>query len=99
MIEANGTLFCQESLSCFQAKASKKLVFSYTKCNKNCAEENFLHFSPVKPESGIIPSGQLNYSNFEHLNLPGKELNVTDITEQQLGRLNLGETIIVFKRN
>ena len=40
-------------------------------------------FSPVKLESGIIPSGQLNYSNFERLNLPGKELNVTDITEQQ----------------
>ena len=28
-------------------------------------------FSQAKPESGIIPSGQLNYSNFEHLNLPG----------------------------
>ena len=40
-------------------------------------------FRPVKPEMGIIPSERLNYSNFEHLNLPGKELNVTDITEQQ----------------
>ena len=37
-------------------------------------------FSPVKLELGMIPSGQLNYST---LNLPGKELNVTDITEQQ----------------
>ena len=35
-------------------------------------------FGPVKPESGIIPSGQKN----EHLNFPGKKLNVTDITEQ-----------------
>ena len=26
-----------------------------------------------------IQSGQLNYSNFEYLNIPGKELNVTDI--------------------
>ena len=37
-------------------------------------------FSPVKPESGI-PSGQKSF-NYEHLNYPGKELNVTDITEQ-----------------
>ena len=40
-------------------------------------------FSPVNPKLGIIQSGQLNYSNLEYLNLPGKELNVTDITEQQ----------------
>ena len=38
-------------------------------------------FGPVKPESGIIPSGQKTF-NYEHLNFPGKELNVTDITEQ-----------------
>ena len=38
-------------------------------------------FSPVKPESGIIPSGQKSLI-CEHLNFPGKELNVTDITEQ-----------------
>ncbi len=31
----------------------------------------------------VKPSGQLDYSNFKHLNLPSKELNVTDITEQQ----------------
>ena len=36
-------------------------------------------FSPVKPESGIIPSGQ-NHSTMNNFN--GKELNVTDITEQ-----------------
>ena len=42
-----------------------------------------LFFIPVNPESGIIPLGQSNYSNFEFLNLPGIELNVTDITEQQ----------------
>ena len=34
----------------------------------------FVLFSSVKPE--IKPF------NYEHLNLPGKELNVTDITEQ-----------------
>ena len=39
-------------------------------------------FSPVKQESGIIPSGQKKSFNYEHLNFPGKELNVTDITEQ-----------------
>ena len=39
-------------------------------------------FGPVKPELGVIPSGQKNYSKSEHLNFPGKELNVTDITEQ-----------------
>ena len=38
-------------------------------------------FGPVKLESGIIPSGQKSF-NYEHLNFPGKELNVTDITEQ-----------------
>ena len=32
-------------------------------------------FSLVNLESGIIQSGQLNYSNFKYLNLPGKELN------------------------
>ena len=43
----------------------------------------YIYFNPVKPESGIIQSGQLNYSNFKYLYIPGKELNVTDITEQQ----------------
>ena len=38
-------------------------------------------FGPVKPKSVIIPSGQKSF-NYEHLNFPGKELNVTDITEQ-----------------
>ena len=36
-------------------------------------------FGPVKPEFGVIPSGQ---KNSEHLNFPGKEFSVTDITEQ-----------------
>ena len=39
----------------------------------------YILFSPVKPESGIIPSGQKSF-NYEHLNFPGKELNVTNIT-------------------
>ena len=39
-------------------------------------------FGPVKPELGIIPSGQENHSKAEHLNFPGRELNVINITEQ-----------------
>ena len=40
-------------------------------------------FGPVKPELGVIPSRQKKKKiNSEHLNFPGKELNVTDITEQ-----------------
>ena len=39
-------------------------------------------FSPVKPELGVIPSGQENHSKTEHLNFPGGELNVINITEQ-----------------
>ena len=41
-------------------------------------------FGPVKPELGVIPSGPKKKTTFnsEHLNFPGKELNVTDITEQ-----------------
>ena len=39
-------------------------------------------FRPVKPESGVIPSGHKKTFNSEHLNFPGKELNVTDIKEQ-----------------
>ena len=37
-------------------------------------------FGPVKLELGVIPPGQKK-CNSEHLNFPGKELNVTDITE------------------
>ena len=40
----------------------------------------YVLFGSVKPELGVIPSGQTK--NSEHLNFPGKELNVTDITEQ-----------------
>ena len=36
-------------------------------------------FSPVNPKSWLIPSGQFNYSKFEYLNIPGKELNVNDM--------------------
>ena len=39
-------------------------------------------FGPVKPELGVIPSGQEDHSGAEHLNFPGKELNVIDFTEQ-----------------
>ncbi len=33
-------------------------------------------FGSVKPELGVIPSGQENHSGAEHLNFPGGELNV-----------------------
>ena len=39
-------------------------------------------FGTVKPELGVIPSGQENHSMAEHLNFPGRELNVINITEQ-----------------
>ena len=39
-------------------------------------------FGPVKPELEVIPSGQKKKKTSEHLNFPGKELNVTNITEQ-----------------
>ena len=45
-------------------------------------------FGPVKLEVGVISPGQKKKKkkkkkfNSEHLNFPGKELNVTDITEQ-----------------
>ena len=42
----------------------------------------YVLFRPLKPESGIIPPGQKKSFNYEHLNFPSKELNVTDITEQ-----------------
>ena len=31
---------------------------------------------------GVIPSGQENHSKTEHLNFPGRELSVINITEQ-----------------
>ena len=31
---------------------------------------------------GVIPSGQENHSEAEHLNFPGRELNVIDFTKQ-----------------
>ena len=33
---------------------------------------------------GTIPSGQLNYSTFEYLNISGKELYINNFTEQIL---------------
>ena len=33
-------------------------------------------FGSVKPELGVIPSGQENHSSAEHLNFSGRELNV-----------------------
>ena len=42
----------------------------------------YVLFGPVKPELGVIPSGQENHSGAEHLNFPGRELSVIDFTEQ-----------------
>ena len=42
----------------------------------------YILFDPVKSELEVIPSGQKKSFNREHLNFLGKELNVTDITEQ-----------------
>ena len=39
-------------------------------------------FGLVKLELGVNPSGQENHSKTEHLNFPGRELNVINITEQ-----------------
>ena len=33
-------------------------------------------FGRVKPEFGVIPTGQENHSGAEHLNFPGGELNL-----------------------
>ena len=48
----------------------------------------YILFGPVKPELGVIPSGQENHSKTEHLNFPGRELNVINITEQYFKKKN-----------
>ena len=62
----------------------------------------YVLFSPVKPESGIIPSGQKSF-NFEHLNFPGKELNVSDITDHLYHTSSFmhrdGSSVIFPKKN
>ena len=44
-------------------------------------------FGPVKPELGVIPSGQENHSGAEHINVPGRELNVIVFTEHILKKI------------
>ena len=48
----------------------------------------YLFFNPVNPELGTILSGQINYSNLEYWNIPDKELNVHQFTEQILFEKN-----------
>ena len=53
------------------------------------AKPNYIYiyillFGPVKPELGVIPSGQENHSKAEHLNFPGRELSVINITDSKL---------------
>ena len=43
-------------------------------------------------EEGTIPPGQINYLNFECLNIPGKELNVNKFTDQMI----LSQIKIIF---
>ncbi len=54
----------------------------YILCMYVCMYVCIILFGPVKPELGVIPSGQENHSGAEHLNFPGRELNVIDFTEQ-----------------
>ena len=49
-------------------------------------------FGPVKPELGVIPSGQENHSKAEHSNFPGRELNV--ILNFPVRGLNVNRRII-----
>ncbi len=58
------------------------------------SEEVLLYFDlakcyQVKPEFGVIPSGQENHSRAEHLNFPGRELNVIHYRAIFNGRCNL----------
>ena len=39
-------------------------------------------FNPINPELGTIPSGQINYSNLEYSNIPGRKFNVNKFTGQ-----------------
>ena len=39
-------------------------------------------FGPIKPELGVIPSGQENHSRAKYLNFPGSELYVINFTGQ-----------------
>ena len=41
-------------------------------------------FGPVKPELGVIPSGQENHSKTEHLNFPGRFILSIRSEEAQL---------------
>ena len=47
-----------------------------------CVSVCVYYSGPVNPELGVLPPGQKKIFNSEPLNSPGKELNVTDITEQ-----------------
>ena len=51
-------------------------------------------FGPVKPELGVIPSGQENHSGAEHSNFPGGELKViflqSNISLRKKRPVNLG---------
>ena len=51
---------------------------------------------PVKPELGVIPSGQENHSGAEHLNFPGRELNAINFTEQYFLLIKKTEILLLF---
>ena len=56
-------------------------IYIYIYIYREREREREVLFGPVKPELGVIPSGQKPF-NSEHLDFPGKEPNVTEITEQ-----------------
>ena len=41
-------------------------------------------FNPINPAKGTITSEQINYSNFDYLDIPGKALNINEGTDQNL---------------
>ena len=56
----------------------------------------YVLFGPVKPELGVIPSGQENHSGAEHLNFPGGELNVIFFNEQYFFKKKNKSPVIFF---
>ena len=58
----------------------------------------YVFFIAVNLKKETIPSGQINYSNFEYLIIPGKDLKVNDNPEQiffQEKKANFGHIRII----
>ena len=63
-------------------------IYIYIQREREREGRGEVFYNPVYPEYGTNPLGQINYSNFEYSNIPGKELNLNKFIEQ----------IILFKR-